>query len=148
MPAYEPYLKSGELEDLVAYLKAISGLQFPEDERSAEGMQLAYELGCFRCHGPMGSGGVANPGSLKGYVPGFWGPDYAELVENDEELRQWITDGVSRRLGEHPIASRIIAGQALKMPAYGAFLEEQEIESLMIAVKWLAEGKWRSMKVP
>jgi mono/diheme cytochrome c family protein len=148
MPAFEPYLRAGELDQLVAYLKAISGLQFPEDEKTAKGLSLAYELGCFRCHGPMGTGGRPNPDSLKGYVPGFGGKDYEEIVTSREELRQWLEHGISDRFRESLPARTIIDRQAVKMPAYGEHLEAEKIDALVTVVEWLASGQWRATKVP
>ena len=148
MPAFEPYLTAGELDDLVAYVKSISGLQFPEDKAAAKGLELVHKLGCFRCHGAMGTGGVSNPASLKGYVPGFFGEDYAELVADDGELEQWIRNGISDRFANDPLAKRVIAGQALKMPAYGEFLEDEEIDQLLAVVRWLASDEWRAIPVP
>jgi mono/diheme cytochrome c family protein len=148
MPAYEDYLSDGELELLIEYLRAISGLQFPEDDLTQKGMELAHDLGCFRCHGPMGTGGVANPGALKGYVPGFFGEDYAELVLDETELRQWLNDGITERFRDNIAASATIAGQALKMPAYGEFLDEGEIDSLVALVEWLNSEDWKQMRFP
>jgi mono/diheme cytochrome c family protein len=148
MPAFEPHIRAGEIELLMAYLKAISGLQFPEDKTVAKGLELAHELGCFRCHGPMGVGGVRNPGSLKGYVPGFSGDDFAELVADEEEAREWIVNGISERFSVNTAARAVLALQAIKMPAYGRFLSEQELDSLVALVAWLDGGQWREMPVP
>ncbi len=148
MPAFSGHISDDDLEALIAYLKANSGLQFPDDEEVAEGLELAHKLGCFSCHGQMGIGGVANPASLKGYVPGFFGIDYAELVTSSDEARQWILDGVSKRMSENALARGVIAGQAIKMPAYRSFLEPRQIDSLVALVQWLATGQWRDTEVP
>src|SRR5437867_846540 len=37
------------------------------------GYGMALRSGCFTCHGPNGAGGVKNPGSEDGEVPGFSG---------------------------------------------------------------------------
>jgi cytochrome c553 len=148
MPAFEPFLGAGELDLLIAYIGSISGLQFPDDHETAEGLEHLYELGCFRCHGPMGTGGVANPGSLKGYVPGFFGEDFAELVRDREEARQWVAEGISERFAENPLAQTVMERQAINMPAYGRFMDADEIEELVDATMWLAGGKWREMPVP
>lgn len=160
MPAFESHLGTGELDLLLSWLKSISGLQFPSPDPDASdqsrrqaalvasGLELSYELGCFGCHGAMGTGGVSNPGSLKGYVPGFFGEDFGELVLDDDEAREWIADGVAKRLRDHPLASMILERQAIKMPAYGEFLEEEEVDSLVAVVGWLAEGRWRDLPVP
>ncbi|TFH21961.1 MAG: c-type cytochrome [Myxococcales bacterium] len=148
MPPYDSHLSAAEVESLIAYLRSISGLQFPEDKRTQEGMDLAHRLGCFRCHGAMGTGGVGNPGSVKGSVPGFFGEDYAELVRDREEVREWLVSGVTARFEQNPVASAVIGHQALKMPAYGEFLEAEQIDSLVALVEWLAAGDWREVPVP
>lgn len=144
MPAYRGYLDDGEVDDLIAYIGAVSGLIAPADEVAAYGLEVAYEFGCFDCHGPMGAGGVGNPGSLKGYIPGWWGHDYRDLVRDDEELRQWIVDGRIPRLEAHPIAPYFTRGQRIQMPAYGALLDEEKLTALMAYVKWVNEGSWQA----
>ncbi len=148
MPPYDSHLSAAEVASLIAYLRSISGLQFPEDKQTQKGMDLALALGCFRCHGAMGTGGLHNPGSAKGYVPGFFGEDYAELVRDSEEVREWLVNGVTVRFEENMLASTIIGRQALKMPAYGEFLEAEQIDALVALVEWLAAGDWREMPVP
>jgi mono/diheme cytochrome c family protein len=142
MPAYRDYLSDGEVDDLLFYLRAVSGLVVPPEEAAA-GQDQAYRLGCFNCHGPMGGGGVANPGSLKGYIPGWWGKDFRDLVRDDAELRQWILDGHIDRLETHPIASYFTKAQRIKMPAYRAFLTDEQVEELMRYVRWINEGDWQ-----
>jgi len=144
MPAYRDYLLPGEIEDLVAYVISISALQTPKDPHVAKGLARMKELGCFRCHGSMGIGGVSNPRSLKGYVPGFGGEDFSELVTSPAELHEWIRDGVSARFARNPLAAAVLRRQALKMPAYGQFLKEEEVRNVAGAVAWLAAGEWRA----
>lgn len=148
MPAFKEHVSERETDLLIEWLRAISGLQFPQDATVQRGMDLAHELGCFECHGPMGTGGVANPASLKGYIPGFFGEDYEELVADDRELRQWIENGISDRLRDHQIASRVISRQALKMPAYAAHLTSDEIDSVVALVQWLASSDWETVPIP
>jgi len=144
MPAYRDYVSSAELDDLVAYLRAVSGQVAPREREAAKGAGLALDLDCFGCHGPLGAGGVANPGSFKGYVPGFWGDDFDELVADDRELRAWIADGRIARLAEHPIGGRFIREQRLQMPAYGRHLDADAIDALVAYVRWIRDGSWRS----
>src|SRR5262245_20194418 len=148
MPAYRSVLSAAEVDDLVAFLKSISGLQFPDDARAAKGLERMHELGCFSCHGPMGVGGRSNPRSLKGYVPGFGGQDYRELVRDGDELREWNRHGVTGRFERNPLARAVLGRQALKMPAYGEHLDEAGVETVASAVEWLASGKWREQPVP
>jgi mono/diheme cytochrome c family protein len=147
MPAYRGLVSARQLDDLVAYLRATSGQVMPEGAAAtaavSRGADLAMTYHCARCHGALGAGGVANPGSFKGYIPGFWGADYDDLVRSDEELRQWITDGKIPRISEHPIGGWFFRRQAVKMPAYGRFLSPEDIAALEAYVKWIHAGVWR-----
>jgi mono/diheme cytochrome c family protein len=145
MPAYRGAVSAGDVEDLVAYLRAVSGQVLPENGADAtRGGELAATFGCFGCHGPLGAGGVPNPRSFKGYVPGFWDGDYDELVRSDEELHRWIAEGAIPRISEHPIGGWFFRRQAIKMPAYGKFVAPEDVSALEAYVKWLRAGAWRS----
>jgi mono/diheme cytochrome c family protein len=145
MPAYRPFVSAAQVEDLVAYLRAASGLIVPEEVEAARGAEVAAELSCFACHGPLGTGGVGNPGSLKGYVPALTGADFDDLVRDDEELRAWIADGQIARIAEHPVGRRFFERQAIKMPAYGRFRPAGDIDALVAYVRWLRAGAWREL---
>src|SRR6185295_7211805 len=93
MPAYRGFLSSTELADLSAYVLTVSQGGGPDDPQEIEGANRAAALGCFGCHGPEGRGLTENPRSFKGYVPPWDGPDFAELVANDAEFRQWVRNG-------------------------------------------------------
>lgn len=145
MPAFRDFVSERDVDDLVAFLRASAEMLFPPEGPATEGEELAHTLGCFTCHGEMGSGGHANPGSLKGYIPGFYGPDFHELVKDDDELRSWIVNGGVARLTDDPLASFFLERQRVQMPAYGGFLDDQQVDSLMAYVKWLASEEWREM---
>jgi mono/diheme cytochrome c family protein len=145
MPAYRSFVTASQVEDLVAYLRAASGQILPEDATAARGAELAAQLGCFACHGPLGAGGVANPGSLKGYVPAFWSADFEDLVRDDAELRTWIAKGELPRIAEHPIGGRFVRGQAIKMPAYDRFIPAADLDALVAYVRWIHGGAWREV---
>ncbi len=146
MPAYRGFLTDAQLEDLVAYLRATSGQLLPADEKLAmRGAELAIELDCFSCHGPMGAGGVPNPGSFKGYIPGFWGEDFDELVRDDGELREWIAEGHLDRIEDHPIGGIYFKRQRTQMPPYGQWLPAEDIDALVAYVKWVRAGTWRPL---
>lgn len=145
MPAYRPFVTPGQVEDMVAYLRAASGQILADDPLVSRGAELAEELSCASCHGPLGGGGVRNPGSLKGYVPAFWGEDFDELVQDDDELHAWIADGEIPRIAEHWIGRYWFRRQAIKMPAYGRFLPEADIRALSAYVRWVRAGSWRSL---
>jgi mono/diheme cytochrome c family protein len=146
MPAYRDVVDADQLDDLVAYLRGASELLYPPEGSTAEsGGELAHDLGCFACHGAMGSGGMANPGSLKGYIPGFYGPDFGELVRDDTELRAWIADGAIPRLSDDPLASFFLQRQRIEMPAYKQYLSAEQIDALVAYVRWIAGESWRDL---
>jgi len=143
MPAFRGFLSSRDVDDLLVYLRAVSGLITPADELAARGQEAAYRLGCFNCHGPMGAGVSDNPGAFKGYIPGWWGNDFRELVRNDDELRQWIVGGEIPRLRDNPIAAYFIHRQRVYMPAYRDFIDDAELNALMRYVRWVNSGAWQ-----
>lgn len=145
MPAYRGYVSDGQVEDLVAYLRAASDQILPDQELAAKGAELATSNGCFACHGPLGAGGVANPGSFKGYIPALWGGDFDDLVRDDEELRRWIAKGEIPRISEHPIGGWFFRRQVIKMPAYERFLPQADIDALIAYVRWIHAGAWRPL---
>lgn len=145
MPAFRDFVSPDDVDALVAYLRTASGLLAPADEPAARGADLAVANGCFNCHGDLGSGGLPNPGSLKGYIPGFGGPDFDELVRSDEELRGWIADGGIPRLRDDKLASYFLERQRVQMPAYKDHLDAAEVEALVAYVRWIAAGTWRTM---
>lgn len=103
----------------------------------ARGERLARGLGCFGCHGELGQGGIENVGSLKGYIPGFFGRDFDALTRKGDRswITAWIVDGAPREfldqgvLGWKP-ARHFLEKQATGMPAYAAFLMPGEADLL------------------
>ncbi len=137
MPAFRSRLRRGETDDLVAYVLAVSQFGAIDDPQAAEGHEAALRYGCFGCHGPEGRGLVADPGSLKGYVPTWDGPDYPDLVRNDDELRQWVRNGTPDRFRSNPAARHLLETEAVKMPAFGGRIKDEEVEALLAYVKWV-----------
>mgnify|MGYP001818747112 FL=1 len=139
MPAYGDVLSQPDLSDLVATFKVLSGMVKPPPGSSARaGLDLAREWRCFSCHGPAGAGGLANPGSFTGFVPGWYGSDFRELVRDRNEFDAWILDGRIPRLSQHPIARYFLERQKLRMPGYREFSTEQ-LDALWAYVLWLGE---------
>ena len=132
MPAYGVSLSDSEVADLVAFTAAVERVgDFPEgaeDPAVAEGRTLAREQGCFSCHGVDGSGGLPNPGSLGGFTPGFLGGNFADMVRDRSEFREWVLDGTSRRLEANPLVRWFWRRQKLSMPAYRDRLSDEQIE--------------------
>ncbi len=129
MPAYGDRLATGEIADLVAFVVASEELELDGSPEVAAGRALARKLGCQSCHGPEGGGGIANPGSLGGFVPGFLGHTFNHLVRDRAEFDEWVRTGTSRRLAANPVVRWFWARQALAMPAYES-LGDQEVDQL------------------
>jgi mono/diheme cytochrome c family protein len=140
MPAWRGRLSDAQVEDLVAYLRALAGADVPDEAPAREGRAVADRLGCFRCHGPGGRGASSNPGSLKGYIPSWDGRDFDDLVASEGELRAWILDGRPPRLQSNRIARYFLDGQAIRMPAFRGRVTEDELRALLAYIAWLRRG--------
>ncbi len=137
MPAYRGLLSEPDLADLTAYVQTVSAAGGPDDPKEIEGMNRAQALGCFGCHGPEGRGLIENPRSFKGYVPPWDGDDFAELVANEAELRQWVRNGTSDRMKQNPAASVFLKRQPIKMPAFGQKATDADLAALWAYVQWV-----------
>jgi mono/diheme cytochrome c family protein len=137
MPAYERALNGNDLEDLVEFLRAVSGWAVSIPDEVYEGRKIGLRLGCFGCHGPSGMGGIPNPGSLKNSIPPWTGEDFKELVRDTQELREWILEGRIERLSKNPFARYLLERQVIQMPAYREHLSDEELEKLVTYIQWL-----------
>jgi mono/diheme cytochrome c family protein len=136
MPAWRERLWPAEVEHLVAYVAAVSDFD-PVPAEVAAGRDTAARLGCFACHGPQGRGDTPNPGSLKGYIPSWSGADFPDLARDEAEIREWVKDGCSKRFRENPLAAFFLGRQAIRMPAYGGRLTEEELRLIVDYIGWL-----------
>lgn len=138
----EDLAKHTACADVAAYWRAVrlnremnSRLRLAPDNPLLQGERIARERNCFRCHGELGQGGMANPGALKGYIPGYFGRDFRSLTDDGrpEIVREWIATGSSRALTDHPITGSVadyfLKQQAVSMPSF-ASLPAAEIELL------------------
>lgn len=127
-----------ECADVMAYFETIRLRRSFEDRAKLgigspliAGETLARKYHCFQCHGHLGQGGFENPGSLKGYVPGYFGSDFKILTRNadTESVRAWIVNGVDPALVEKPVVGRIaeffFKKQAVRMPSYKSLTAEE-----------------------
>jgi mono/diheme cytochrome c family protein len=137
MPAFNGRMSERDMEDLVAYVMAMSGMPEPGDSLATRGLERAEALGCVGCHGPGGRLATRNPGSLKGYVVSWDGDDFPELVRDSTEFAQWVNRGMSRRFEHDRIARFFLDRAVLRMPAYERHLEPGDIEALWAYVTWL-----------
>lgn len=137
MPAWRGRLSDSQVDDLVAYVRASAAADIPELPAARTGHAVAERLGCFRCHGPGGRGAGSNPGSLKGYIPPWDGRDFAELVADEGELREWILGGRTQRLQANPLARFFLDRQTIRMPAFRGHVTEEELQALEAYIEWL-----------
>ncbi len=144
MPAFRSRLDGAEADALVAYVLTESSFGVPTPAAAADGRDAGLRFGCFGCHGPEGRGGISNPGSLKGYVPGWDGDDFEDLVRSDDEFRQWVRNGISDRLKANPIARRILETQAIRMPAFGDRMSASDLDALLAYARWVRDHPRRT----
>ncbi len=137
MPAFKHRLSDRQIDDLVAFVRAAAGVPAPDDSQAMHGLERARVLGCTGCHGAGGRLARPNPGSLKGYVPSWDGPDFVDLVRDSSEFNQWVEHGISRRFDANPLARFFLRRAALKMPAFERHLEPGDLVALWAYVGWL-----------
>jgi len=145
MPPFGELLRGSDLEDLTAAFKVLSGMVRPADGTAAQrGLALAERWRCFHCHGPAGSGGRPNPGSFAGFIPGWYGADFEDLVRDRGEFDAWVREGSTERLRRGRVASFFTERQRVQMPRYRGMTDD-ELDDLWAYLRWLAstDGGYR-----
>lgn len=150
MPAYGQFYSEEDIDAMAAWIVGreigLSGgagnaeREVPEDlmldglagdALLALGDRISRQQGCYQCHGELGQGGVENPLSFKGSIPGFFGDAFRELTDGGkpEEILHWIDHGrglaVEKGL-RGTFAKRFFDQQAIGMPGYGGLIRESE----------------------
>ncbi len=115
MPAFGEELDAGEIEDLVAHVRALSN-QSHDAARAAAGAAL-FEANCASCHGPAGEGSR----------------DLGAPALNNAI---WLYGG-----SEAAIRQTITFSRWGVMPAFGARLREAEIRAVALYVHQLGGGE-------
>lgn len=153
MPAYgDGFLETDEIDAIAAWiltegLKQTEGLgngTLPAIEMTAVevggldhdrlfvlGDRVSRQQGCYQCHGELGQGGVPNPASFKGTIPGFFGSEFRELTDGGDraEILHWIDHGRGDTIEsglKGILAKRFFENQAIGMPGYKDLLNEGE----------------------
>src|SRR5678810_278133 len=111
----------------------------PERARAASpvlrGAGVAERMGCFSCHGPGGVAGVPNPRSKPGDVPAWVGGNYMMYNESPDEIREWILDGVPRRLLADEADMRRRGRQLISMPPFRGRMSAGDLDDLVAYVQ-------------
>lgn len=137
MPAFGRRLSARQIDDLVAFIAVASGRPEPEDSLAAAGLLRARTLGCDGCHGPGGRLARPNPGSLRGFIPPWDGPDFPELVHGRPEFEEWVKHGISRRFETNAIAAWFLRRAPVHMPKFEDHLQPGDLDALWAYVGWL-----------
>ena len=97
------------------------------------GRRLAEATGCFGCHGPEGTHGTPNAGRPEQTVPD-WQGSLMMYADTEEDVRDWIRDGVTKSRRESSSWKAARKSGALRMPAFGKRLSAAQIEDLVAFV--------------
>jgi mono/diheme cytochrome c family protein len=98
------------------------------------GWTVAEERGCFACHGPGGVAGQPDMG-----VPGFARDDLEAYVKNEGEIREWILDGMPRRLRQEPSGASSEEAPLTAMPAWRGILSPREVDDVVAYIEAVGE---------
>jgi mono/diheme cytochrome c family protein len=128
----------------LAALLALSATLFglwrrPVPSRVQRGWVVASQKGCFGCHGPGGIRGMADPGHGLDEVPPFSGGVLTMYAQNEGEIREWILDGLPRRVRDDPEQMKLRASAIISMPAWRGRLSARETDDLVAFVKAVAD---------
>ena len=108
--------------------------RLPAAER---GRRLAERTGCFACHGPGGTRGVANPGRVDRTVPNF-ADDVMMYARTGDEIHEWIHEGSTEKKRASQTWRQERERGALKMPAFKGRMSERQMEDLVAYVMVMA----------
>lgn len=107
----------------------------PFPSRVQRGWTVASQKGCFTCHGPGGIRGMADPGHGLDEVPPFSGGLLAMYAQDEGEIREWILDGMPRRVRDDPEQMKLRANAIIAMPAWRGRLSVRDTDDLVAFVK-------------
>lgn len=115
-----------------------------ENDSIQRGEEISTDLGCFGCHGDRGMGGITNPGSPLGTVPGWQTKAFAEVFgtadgkPDRDKIGFMIVEGAEayyEKYMAHDAAAqtiaRSIADWERQMPAYKDEMSEGEVEDVV-----------------
>ena len=115
------------------------------------------EKGCFTCHGPGGTRGMADPGHGLDEVPSFAGGLITMYAQTEAEIREWILDGLPAPRAQRPAADEAARRRADPHAGLGGLLSATARWTDLVAfVKAVSDfekprdgrrrraGRWRS----
>jgi mono/diheme cytochrome c family protein len=109
------------------------------ESRVQRGWKTAATKGCFTCHGPGGIRGMADPGHGLDEIPPFSGGLITMYAQSEGEIREWILDGMPRRVRNDPEQLKLRSNALIAMPAWRGVLSARETDDLVAFVKAVAD---------
>lgn len=136
MPAYGERVGKAVLDRLGSGAEIAAGITGWDEEPEVRiGLTIGGEMGCFDCHGPLGAGGMPNPGSLGGLVPGFFGASFVHASQSMDGVEGIIRGGRPAKRAWWTPWKR----PALDMPAFGDRLDSTETALVAHAIRSVSE---------
>ena len=103
------------------------------------GWAVAESQGCFTCHGVGGHRGMSDPGHGLEDIPPWSGGLMSMYAENEAEIREWIQDGLTKRVRKDPEQMKLRQGAAIAMPSFRDVLSDADLDALVAYVKAVAD---------
>jgi mono/diheme cytochrome c family protein len=119
---------------LLVIVLAVAWVARPRLPAAERGRRLAERTGCFGCHAAEGTRGAGNPGRNDRTVPNFE-DDVMMYADSPQQVREWITDGVSAKKAQSETWRAQRALGALKMPAFKRRLTSAQVDDLVAFVE-------------
>ena len=119
----------GKLTDFNGALKAVKSDMAEDMEMLKQKVKKLIKLGkavaeannCFTCHGTYGKGGIANSGSVSGYIPAWNTVEFAKDIQSKAQLKEIISEGFKKKE----------KNGVLKMPACKKNIKGKEMHALV-----------------
>ncbi|MDY6932685.1 MAG: nitrous oxide reductase accessory protein NosL [Spirochaetota bacterium] len=128
----------GELTDFKGALRSTEVYMSDDTKMIKQRVKKMKKLGrivaeynsCFVCHGIDGVGGIRNPGSNNGYIPGWNTEEFNQHINSKATLKEMILNSITDEMRKD---SKRMAGREkgrLKMPAWKGFIKGKELHAL------------------
>ncbi len=122
------------------YFNLEAGAQAPvteeeEEQPAAAGFDpaAAFASKCMFCHGPAGSGGVADANAAEGTIPALNSAEFAEEFGTVDEIKEMILNGST------PEKAADASGAPLSMPSFTGQFSDAEMDALIAYIQGLIE---------
>jgi mono/diheme cytochrome c family protein len=132
-------LALGALVVAIASAWAVSAWRGKDRGTVHRGFKVAESHGCFTCHGVGGHRGMPNPGHGLDDIPPWSGGILMMYADNEGEIREWIQDGMPKRVRADPEQMKLRQGAAIAMPSFRDVLSKRDLTAVVAYVKAVAD---------